>query len=227
MNSTYDFLVTPLSERYQNTKKIGEVEVIINANIENFKSVSKLGKVISTPLILESDIKAGDIVCLHHNVFRRWYDVKGKERNSRGYFKDEMYFAGIDQVYLYHNGHEWKSFLDRCFVAPLKDQDQKGIIKYDNRLLNEKGISKEDVVSFKPDREFEFILNDQLLYCMKSKDIVIKHENRGNEEIYNPSWTRGSEGVDKSCQGGNCGHRGRCICGPTKECSCNKEVSYI
>ena len=61
MNSTYDFLVTPLSERYQNTKKIGEVEVIINANIENFKSVSKLGKVISTPLILESDIKAGDI----------------------------------------------------------------------------------------------------------------------------------------------------------------------
>ena len=27
MNSTYDFLVTPLSERYQNTKKIGEVEL--------------------------------------------------------------------------------------------------------------------------------------------------------------------------------------------------------
>ena len=227
MNSTYDFLVTPLSERYQNTKKIGEVEVIINANIENFKSVSKLGKVISTPLILESDIKAGDIVCLHHNVFRRWYDVKGKERNSRGYFKDEMYFAGIDQVYLYHNGHEWKSFLDRCFVAPLKDQDQKGIIKYDNRLLNEKGISKEDVVSFKPDREFEFILNDQLLYCMKSKDILIKHGRKEDKEKHNNSRSASSRRIDKGSEGTDCGHRRRCDCGPTKKRSCDKEVSNI
>jgi hypothetical protein len=227
VNSVFEFIVTPLTDRYKNTKKIGEVDVIINTNIENFKSVSKLGKVVSVPLVFNQDIKVGDVVCIHHNVFRRWYDVKGKERNSRGYFKKELYFCGMDQVYLYHNGIEWKSFLDRCFVAPLKDEDQKGIIKYGNRLLIKNNINVGDIVSFKPDREFEFILNDQLLYCMKSKDIVIKHENRGNEKVYNPSWTRGSEGINKGSERRNCEHRGRCICGPTKECSCNKEVSYI
>ena len=44
------------------------------------------------------------------------------------------------------------------------------------------------LVSFKPVGEFEFVIDGKLLYCMKSNDIVIKHEYEGNEKEYNPSW---------------------------------------
>ena len=54
-------------------------------------------------LSCEDDIKIGDIVVIHQNVFRTFYDMKGKKKKSRSYFKDDLYFCAIDQVYLYKN----------------------------------------------------------------------------------------------------------------------------
>ena len=35
---------------------------------------------------------------------------RGKQVNSRSYFKDDLYFASVDQVYLYKRKHDtWKS----------------------------------------------------------------------------------------------------------------------
>ena len=192
MNSLYDFIVTPLNERYNNTKSISGKEVVINSNIENFKAISTLAKVISVPLAFNCEIEEGDIVHIHHNIFRRWYDVKGVERNSRSYFKDDLYFCGVDQLYLYKKNNVWNSFSDRCFVIPIENEIQKGIVKYGNRILEKKGILRKDIVSFKPHREFECVINETLLYCMKSKDIIIKYERKGNEKEYNPSWTSSS-----------------------------------
>ena len=192
MNSLYDFIVTPLNERYNNTKSISGKEVVINSNIENFKAISTLAKVISVPLAFNCEIEEGDIVHIHHNIFRRWYNVKGVERNSRSYFKDDLYFCGVDQLYLYKKNNVWNSFSDRCFVIPIENEIQKGIVKYGNRILEKKGILRKDIVSFKPHREFECVINETLLYCMKSKDIIIKYERKGNEKEYNPSWTSSS-----------------------------------
>ncbi len=38
------------------------------------------------------------------------------QKNSRAYFIDDMYFCDIDQIYLYKNEGDWKSFGDRCFI---------------------------------------------------------------------------------------------------------------
>ena len=64
-----------------------------------------------------------------------------------------------------------------------------GIVKYDNGELNKSGINVGTLVTFKPNREFEVIIDNERLYCMKSNDIVIKHEYQGNEKEYNPSWS--------------------------------------
>ncbi len=45
---------------------------------------------------------------------------------------------------------------------------------------------------FKSNREFEFVVDNELLYCMQSNDILIKYENKGNETEYNPSWAKSS-----------------------------------
>jgi co-chaperonin GroES (HSP10) len=108
-----------------------------------------------------------------------------------------MYFANSDQIYLYGNTENWNSFNDRCFIKPIKnidhlklDKERKliGILKYGNSSLNKLDINPGDLVGYTPNGEYEFIIDNQRLYCMKSNDIVIKHEYKGNETEYNSCW---------------------------------------
>ena len=201
MRSVYDFIVEPIGERYANTKKIGETDLILNTKIENWKFVNRFAKVISTPLAIPTPVKKDDIVVLHQNVFRRFYNMKGQQANSRSYFKDDLYFASVDQVYLYKRNNKWMSLNDRCFVMPIKNKDvlinrkeasNVGILKYSNNALEALGINEGDVVGYKPFGEFDFLVDGKRLYCMKSNDIVIKYERQGNEKEYNPSWAQSS-----------------------------------
>ena len=199
MTGVFDFIVKPVGSRYENSIDIDGKELIVNTKIESFKSVNNIAKVVSVPLAYKTDIKVGDTVVIHHNVFRRFYDMKGKQKNSRSYFKEDLYFCSSDQIYLYKTDTEWKSFGDRCFIKPLKnidhlklDKERKliGILKYGNDSLKELRINPGDLVGYTPFGEFEFIIEGQRLYCMKSNDIVIKYEYKGNEEEYSPSWAQ-------------------------------------
>jgi hypothetical protein len=196
MKALYDFIVEPIGDRYANKIKIGDSELVLNANIENHKFVNVIAKVISTPVNLKTDIKSGDLLLVHHNVFRRFYDIRGNEKNSRSYFKDGKYFVSLDQIFMYNN-NGWKAFNNRCFVKPLQsdntfltDSRKKnyGVLIYGNKELNKLNVSEGDVVSYKNKREFEFLIDKELLYCMKSNDILINHGQQRNEKEYNPSW---------------------------------------
>jgi hypothetical protein len=198
MTSVFNFIVKPVGSRYDNKIDVEGKELILNTRIESFKSVNNIAEVVSIPLAYKTDIKVGDTIVIHHNVFRRFYDIKGKQKNSRAYFKEDLYFCDPDQIYLYKPDTEWLSFGDRCFVKPLKnnnqfklDKEQKhiGILKYGNEALNKLEINPGDLVGYKPYGEFEFIIDNQRLYCMKSNDIVIKYEYKGDEEEYNSRWT--------------------------------------
>jgi len=199
VNGVFDFIVKPVGSRYENSIDVDGKELIINTKIESFKSVNNIAEVVSVPIAYKTDIKVGDTVIIHHNVFRRFYDMKGKQKNSRSYFKEDLYFCSSDQIYLYKTDTEWKSFGDRCFIKPLKnidhlklDKERKliGILKYGNDSLKELKINPGDLVGYTPFGEFEFIIDGQRLYCMKSNDIVIKYEYKGDEEEYSPSWAQ-------------------------------------
>ena len=194
MNSLYDYIIEPLGERYNNSKKIKNKTLILNTKIEEFKSVNKKAKVVSVPRAYDLPIKKGDIVYVHHNVFRRFYNMKGSQQNSRSYFKEDLFFCSPDQIFLYNSGSN-NSFLNRCFVKPLisnklgeKVLPNLGILKYGNKELKSLNINEGDLVSFPSLREWQFNIDGELLYCMKSKDILIKHEYKGDEKEYNPSW---------------------------------------
>jgi hypothetical protein len=124
MRSVFCFIVKPIGNRYDSKIEIEGKELILNTKIESFKSVNNLAEVISVPLAYSTDIKVGDLVIIHHNVFRRFYDMKGKQKDSRSHFIDDLFFCELDQVYLYKNKDtKWKSFGDRCFVKPIKNTD--------------------------------------------------------------------------------------------------------
>jgi len=199
MNSLYDFIVRPLGKEYSNDINIGGVKLILNTKIESFKFVNNLAVVVSIPLAYKTHINVGDIIVIHHNVFRTFYDIKGKKKKSRSWFKEDLYFCSLDQVYLYKNkkDDDFKSINNRCFIKPLKskrkfsvDKEQKliGILKIGNSSLEAAGVSEGDLVGYTPYGEYDFIINNERLYCMKSNDIVIKYGDKENQTEYNPSW---------------------------------------
>ena len=199
MNSLYDFIVRPLGKEYSNDINIGGVKLILNTKIESFKFVNNLAVVVSIPLAYKTHINVGDIIVIHHNVFRTFYDIKGKKKKSRSWLKEDLYFCSLDQVYLYKNKNDddFKSINNRCFIKPLKskrkfsvDKEQKliGILKIGNSSLEAAGVSEGDLVGYTPYGEYDFIINDERLYCMKSNDIVIKYGDKENQTEYNPSW---------------------------------------
>ena len=197
MKSLYSFIVKPLNERYDNVKKVDDKTLIINTGIQNHRFVSKKAAVVSTPAAYTSKIKVGDELYVHHNIFRRWYNMKGEEKNSSTFFKDDLYFVSPEQIYMYN----LKPHLDYCFVKPLKNQNllenrkeqpNVGIMKYSNSSLEALGIIPGTLITFTPNSEFEFVIEGERLYCMKSNDIALTHEYQGNEEENNPSWAKGS-----------------------------------
>jgi len=197
MKSLYNFIVKPHNDRYNNKVKVEDKELIVNSNIEKHEFISKKAVVVYTPAAFDTDIKCGDIVYIHHNIFRRYYDVRGNEKNSGSYFKDDLYFCSLDQIYMYNN----RCHLNYCFVKPIKEikdlhnrkeKEYFGILKYSNKSLEDVGIKPGDLVVFTPNSEFEFIVEGERLYCMKSNDIAVTHEYEGNEEENNPSWAKSS-----------------------------------
>ena len=196
MKSVYNFVVTPIGERYNNTKKVGDSELILNTEIYNHQYVNRKASVISTPIIGETDIQAGDDVIVHHNVFRRWHNVKGIEKNSKSYFNKSTYFISQDQIFLYKRYWEWKTPKGYCWIKPLKATNQfnieqekplQGIVKYSDGTVN-----VNDIVGFTPNSEYEFVIDGERLYRVLSKFITIKYEYQGDEEEYNPSWAQSS-----------------------------------
>ena len=196
MKSVYNYVVKPKGSRYNNSKKVGDKNLILNTEIFNHQYINRQATVISKPIIGNTNIEVGDDVIVHHNVFRRWHNQHGEEKNSRSYFNEDTYIISQDQIFLYKTFWQWKTIPGFCWVKPIKnfnkldisqEQPLMGIIEY-----ADKGFNKGDLVGFRPNSEYEFVINGQKLYRVLSKFITIKYEYQGNEETYNPSWAQSS-----------------------------------
>ena len=171
MRSLYDFIVEPIGERYNNTKQIGDKELIVNTEIFNHQYVNRKAKVLALPILIKTNIQVGDTVIVHHNVFRRWHNIRGEEKNSTSFIKENMYAISLDQIYLYKRGVTWITPSKYCFVKPIKSIDKfssdveqplMGIMKYNDNDIQ--GVNIGDLVGFTPDNEYEFIIDLSLIH---------------------------------------------------------------
>ena len=196
MKAPFDFVIEPKGSRYNNITKVGDKDLIINTEIFNHQFVNREAIVKSVPTAYKTKIKPGDTIITHHNVFRRWLDVKGREKNSRSFFNENTYLIKEDQIFLYKRNDKWKATDGYCFVQPIKQRNSLdveteeqcvGIVKYTDGVNN---IG--DLVGFTPFSTYEFIIDGKRLYRVMNKFITIKYEYQGNEEAYNPSWAQSS-----------------------------------
>jgi len=192
VKSLYNYIIKPLGKRYNNSVDVDGKSLIVNTEVFNHQYVNREAEILALPINADSELKVGDTVIVHHNVFRRWHDIKGKERNSKAYYREDMYFVNKDQIFAYKSKDTWKPMRGFCFVKPIKSIDKfdievehktKGVIKYTDGSFN-----KGDIVGFEPFSKYEFIIENEKLYRVYSKFITIKYEYQGDEEEYNPSW---------------------------------------
>jgi hypothetical protein len=196
MQSIFNFIIEPIGGRYENKRKVGDKELIVNTELQNHSFVNRTAKVVALPKAVKTDIKIGDTVIVHHNIFRRYHDIKGIEKNSKSYYKEDLYFAWPDQVFMYKQKNKWIANDGYCFVKPIhsrnnlsvdKEQPLTGVVKYLDNKTNY--IQENDLVGFVPTSEFEFIIDNERMYRVRIQSITIKYERQGNEKEYNPSWT--------------------------------------
>lgn len=191
MRSLYNYIISTNS-RYDNKVSVGSKELILNTEIteRDYLFVNRIGTVINAPINIKTPIESGNEVIVHHNVFRRWYDVRGNERNSGNYIKENTYTVSEEQIFAYKQNGKWHCPIQYCFVEPLENKDvwstdseQKliGKLTYTNDYLNSLGLSYGDVVGFTPNSEYEFNIEDKKLYRILSKDITINYGYKENK----------------------------------------------
>ena len=194
MQHTHCYIVEPINGRYNNKKE----NLILNTSIEDHKFVNRNGKVLALPIINDNEyLQIGDEVIVHHNIFRRYYDMRGNEKNSKSYFEENKYFCYHDQIFLYKRNGKWHTPPGFCFVKPIhslnnltedKEEPLTGVLKHVGSDLKDFNLDNDDLIGFTPNSEYEFIIDNERLYRVPINSISIKYERKGSEVEYNPSW---------------------------------------
>ena len=188
MRSLYNYIIST-ENRYNNKTDVGDKELILNTEIteRDYHFVNRIGKVESTPINFNLPIQKGDEVIIHHNVFRRWFDVRGVERNSSAFIDEDKYSVYYDQIFAYKRNGEWEALPDYCFVKPLPNEDKwsvlserklAGELTYSNDYLKSLGLTKGDIVGFTPSSEYEFNIDGDKLYRILSTDLTINYGHK-------------------------------------------------
>ncbi len=178
------FIVHPLNnERYNNTQNTGGKELIINTSIERAKDVNRIGVVVSLPMNYDGNVIVGDQVVVQHNVFRTYFDGAGIMRESDWHIKDNLFFVQPELVYLIIRNEVKISVDNFCFILPIfeeerwkgsVEQEHIGIVKYSNEGLRKEGVLEGDKIAFHNECEYEFEIDGDRLYRMKSHRILAK-----------------------------------------------------
>jgi len=181
MKSPYMFIVRPEDgKRYANEKD----GLIVSTSQEDHRFSNRVGIVVETPINYDGPIQVGSKLLVHHNVFKFYYDMKGRQKSGRSFFKDDLFFVDHMQFFMYNNGDGWKAHDKYCFVKPsdkkesiiFKNTSEEpliGTIRYINDQLEELGLKEGDEISYKPDSDYEFTVDGEKLYRMFTDNITL------------------------------------------------------
>ena len=187
MKSPFNYIVET-KNRYKN--KIGELVVNTEITERDAIFVNRVGTIMATPIYSPNgSLPLGSEVLVHHNVFRRWVGMDGKEKNSGSYLEEDKYIVHEDQIFAYKEDGEWKACEGYCFVEPRENEDTwingneqllTGIMRYPDNNLTKQGVNPGDIVGFTPNSEYEFTIEEQKLYRILSYHININYGFKEN-----------------------------------------------
>lgn len=194
MRSPHQFIVKPLDDtRYHDTIDIDGMRFIVSTSQEDASSSNREAIVMETPLGYDGPISSGDHLLVHHNVFKFYYDMKGRQRSGRSYFKDGLFFIDDMQYFMWRRSDEdWQVVGDISFVEPIGEKESwlkkftdleplQGVVRYCSDNLRSLGADVGDEVLFKPNSEYEFRIGGRVMYRVFDRSIVMNmsHDGQG------------------------------------------------
>jgi hypothetical protein len=186
MKSPFYFIAKPINgKRYDNTKDIGGIEFIVSTSEEDHKFSNRYAEVVELPIGYVGPISIGDTLLVHHNAFKYYNDMKGRQKSGKSFFKDDLFFIETDQFFMYKKGSTWNAYDRYCFVKPIpvtesyikkpfSEEPLMGEMVYPNEYLKSRGVKSGDKVCFTPDSEYEFNVDGQKLFRMYEHQITMK-----------------------------------------------------
>ena len=124
MKSPFYFIVKPMKgKRYDNTKSIGGIDFIVSTSEEDHRFSNRYAEVIETPLRYSGPIQVGDTLLVHHNVFKFYNDMRGRQKSGKSFFKDDIFLIEPDQFFMYKHQDNWYAYDKYCFVEPIPAED--------------------------------------------------------------------------------------------------------
>jgi len=180
MNSPNYFIITPKGERYNNTKKIGDTEILVNNNIEDGHKTNREGIVVATPMGYNGDVEVGDTIIVHHNTFRLMRNQRGVLVNSAKHIKDNLFYADTYYLRIDKEGNKYsanpyvflKPIVIDDFIHGYKEHDNIGEVVFTNSKLEDIGITKGNKYLFKNYRNVRYDIDGETYYRMKFDDLV-------------------------------------------------------
>ena len=193
MKSPDQFIVKAANnKRYNNTKEIGGIDFVVSYSQEDHKFSNRYGTVISLPLNYCGPIEIGDTLIVHHNVFKYYNDIYGRQKSGRSWLIDDLFLIDEFQFYMYKQNNHWYSHDKYCFIKPIpmtkkyievageSEEPLWGLLKYGNSQLEKLNIYPGDKISFQPNSEYEFEIDGEKLYRMYTNNITLTDGHKGN-----------------------------------------------
>jgi hypothetical protein len=188
MRSPNQFIVKPLNDkRYFDSIRVDDMEFLVTTSQEDASNSNREAIVQEVPIHYDGPVSVGDHLLVHHNVFKFYYDMKGRQKNGRSYFKDGLFFIDDSQYFMWRKSDgDWQTVGEVCFVEPSKEKKDfwlekftgleplTGVIRYGNESLSKSGVSVGDEIIFKPKSQYEFRIGDTTMYRTFTKNIAIK-----------------------------------------------------
>jgi len=79
MQSVFNYLIEPKGGRVTGRTEIDGNELLLNTDLQNHEYTNRVGVILGLPIANKyKELKEGDEVIVHHNIFRRFRDVRGK-----------------------------------------------------------------------------------------------------------------------------------------------------
>ncbi len=194
MQSIYNFIVSPYNKRNTAEKDIDGKKLLLNTELQNHQYTSRHGVIKSVPKVNDLNIQVGDEIIVHHNVFRRFRDIRGDEKNSKSYYEEDLFFVYPDQIFAFKREKEWEPVKGYVFVKPLKNNNMFSL-EHEKSFVGKvqfdcANYKAGEIIGFVPGMEYEFNIDEHRLYRIPAHRITIKYGYQGNEKEYNPSWTQ-------------------------------------
>lgn len=193
MRGIHEFIIE-IKVTYNKTFKTESgLELYANKDFSADRLSNRVGKVISTPLLLESEIKEGFEVMIDPTVLYEQCYLGAKQESIFLVDREKMWFRIEPRLIILYRENKlskWKGFLENLLVEPIKKPEPKRNIIFTIEEVEkyEKGKAKivypnvnievetNDKVAIDPSGGVPFWINGKEFWWVRNVDVLGKFE---------------------------------------------------